>query len=206
MAIISASRRLLANYLTTPTVWLLAKTPITPSILTWIGFGLALVTAAIIVTGNILIAGLLILFSGYFDILDGALARYTNKTTKFGAILDATLDRLSEAVLLLGILGLFLITNEQSMFILIDREWAILLVGLTFLGSTLVSYIKARAEANGIKCEIGIFTRTERVVILALGLLINQITICLAVIALFSIITAGQRLFYVYQQTKKHQN
>jgi len=206
MAIISTSRRLLAGYLTTPAVWLLAKTPVTPSILTWLGFVLALVTAAIIATGNILAAGILVLFSGYFDILDGALARHTNKTTKFGAILDSTLDRLSEAVLLLGILVLFLITKEQSMFSIIDREWAILLIGFTFLGSTLVSYIKARAEANGIKCETGIFTRTERVLILALGLLINQITICLAIIALFSAITAGQRLFHVYLQTKKDEN
>jgi len=170
--------------------------------ITWFGLCLAVVTAVLIAIGNLLAAGLLMLVSGYFDILDGALARHTDKATRFGAILDSTLDRLSEAVVLLGILALFLITKEPNLFALIDRQWAVFLVGVTLLGSPLVSYIRARAEALGIQCQVGIFTRTERVIVLVLGLLTKQIIIALAIIALLSLITAGQRLFYVHKQTK----
>jgi len=67
----------------------------------------------------------------------------------------------------------------------------------------LVSYIKSRAEAAGIKCTVGIFTRPERIIVLSLGLLINQLEIVLSIIAAFSLFTAGQRLFYVWRQIKK---
>jgi len=136
--------------------------------------------------------------------LDGALARHRNQTTRFGAVLDSTLDRLAEAVVLLGILVLLLLTEEQP--ILLAKEWSILLVGVALLGSLLVSYVKARAEALGLECQVGLFTRAERVIVLALGLLLNQIAyalvIALAIIAIFSFITVGQRLLYVWQQTK----
>ena len=82
----------------------------------------------------------------------------------------------------------------------------ILLVGVALPGSLLVSYIRAKAEAIGLKCQVGLFTRTERVVVLALGLLLNQIDnaliIALAIIVVFSFFTIGQRLLYVWQQTK----
>jgi CDP-diacylglycerol--glycerol-3-phosphate 3-phosphatidyltransferase len=138
-----------------------------------------------------------VLIAGFFDMLDGALARYTNRATHFGAVLDSVLDRLSEAAVLLAILVLYI--REQSMAYS-------LLVGAVLVSSLLVSYIRARAEVLGIKCEVGLFTRFERVVVLALGLLLNQITYALvtalAIIAIFSLITAGQRLLYVWQQTK----
>ena len=155
----------------------------------------------LIVTGNLLAAGLVVLLAGFFDILDGALARSTNRATRFGAVLDSTLDRLAEAVLFFGILGLFLFTGEQSfLFTSLTQEWSVLLVFVTLLGSFLVSYIRARAEALGLSCPVGFFTRTERVIVLALGLLLNQVTVALAVIALFSFITVSQRLLYVWQQ------
>jgi len=159
--------------------------------------------AALIATGHLLAAGLMVLFAGFFDILDGALARRTNRTTSFGGILDSTLDRLSEAALLLGILVLFLLAEEQSaLFALLAKEWAILLVGLALLGSFLVSYIRARAEATGLECQVGLFTRAERIVVLALGLLVNQAVIALAIIVVFSFTTTVQRLVYVWQRTK----
>jgi CDP-diacylglycerol--glycerol-3-phosphate 3-phosphatidyltransferase len=138
-----------------------------------------------------------VLIAGFFDMLDGALARRTNQATRFGAILDSTLDRLSEAVLLIGILVLY--AGEQS-------TTGILLAGVALIGSLLVSYIRARAEALGLECQVGLFTRAERVVVLALGLLLNQIDnaliIALAIIVAFSFFTAGQRLLYVWKQTK----
>ena len=192
MAKSSGVRDTVANYLTQPAVRLLARTSITPSTLTWFGFLLAVGAAALIIGGHIFAAGFVVLFAGFFDILDGALARHTNRTTRFGAVLDSTLDRLSEAVVLIGILLYF--SNQSSI--------AVLLVCLALLGSLLVSYIRARAEALGLECQVGLFTRAERVIVLALGLLLNQIVIALAIIVAFSFFTFGQRLIYVWQQTK----
>lgn len=194
---LSEIRKSLAFRFTEPVARLLARTAITPSAITWLGFLLAVGAAALIITGHLFAAGLVVLIAGFFDMLDGALARYTNQATRFGAILDSTLDRISEAVVLLGILVLY--AREQLLA-------QTLLVGVTLLGSLLVSYIRARAEAIGLKCQVGLFTRPERVIVLALGLLLNQIAYvlvaALAIIAVFSFITVGQRLLYVWQQTR----
>ncbi len=197
MAKLSRFRKDVAYHLTYPAVQLLARTSITPNAITWFGFSLAVGGAVLIVTGHLLAAGLVVLIAALFDILDGALARYTNRVTQFGAVLDSTLDRLSDAALLLGILVLY--AREQ----LVPQ---ILLVGLALLGSLLVSYIRAKAEALGLECEVGLFTRAERVVVLALGLLLSQIdnalVIALGITVIFSFFTAGQRLVYVWRQTK----
>jgi len=194
---LSEVRNTTAYYLTQPVVRLLAKTPITPSAITWFGCLLAGRAAALIIIGYPFAAGFVVLIAGFFDIVDGALARHTDRTTRFGAVLDSTLDRLAEAVVLLGILVLY--AMEQSVV-------HILLISVALLGSLLVSYVRARAEAIGLECQVGLFTRAERVVVLALGLLLNQIdnalVIALAIIAVFSFFTVGQRLIYAWQQTK----
>ncbi len=194
---LSEARKTIAYYLTHSAVRLLAKTPIAPDAISWFGFLLTVGAAVLIITGHLFAAGLVVLIAGFFDILDGALARSTNRTTQFGAVLDSTLDRLAEAILLLGILVLY--TKEPS-------TTGILVVGVALLGSLLVSYIRARAEALGLKCQVGLFTRAERVVVLALGLLLSQfahaLIIALVIIVVFSFITIGQRLVYVWQQTK----
>ena len=204
---LSEGRKTVADYLTRPVVRLLARAPITPNAITWFGFLVTVGAAVLIVSGHLFAAGFVVLLAGFFDILDGALARSTKRTTQFGAVLDSTLDRLAEAVLLLGILALFLFTEEKSaLFTLLSQEWAVLLVGVALVGSLLVSYIRARAEALGLECQVGLFTRTERVIVLALGLLLGQIDyaliIALTIIVVFSFITVSQRLFYVWRQTK----
>lgn len=199
MAKLSESRKLIAYYLTQPVATLLAKAPIiTPNVITWLGFLVTLGAAGLIVTGHLLAAGLVVLLAGFFDILDGALARRTNQITPFGALLDSTLDRLSEAVLLLSILILNLLRDQLTV--------EALLVCLALIGSLLVSYIKARAEALDLECEVGLFTRSERVAVLALGLLLSQfdyaLITALSIIVLFSFITATQRVLHVWKQTK----
>ena len=198
MAKLPEIRKTVAGYLTEPITRLLAKTSITPSVITWFGFCLAVGAAALIATGHLFAAGFVVLIAGFFDMLDGALARITDKVTRFGGVLDSTLDRLSEATLLLGLLVVYF--REQSML-------GIIFVGLTLISSLLVSYIKARAEALGLECEVGIFTRPERVVALALGLLLSQIDyaliVVLGIIVVFSFFTVGQRLLYVWRQTGK---
>ena len=193
MMSLSEVRKNLAYYFTRPLVRLLAKTPITPNAISWFGFLVTIGAAALIVTEQLFAAGLVILVAGFFDILDGVLARSTNRVTQFGAVLDATLDRLSEAVLLLGILVLY--ARDLSVV-------GILVVGLALIGSLMVSYIRARAEAMGLQCQVGLFTRAERVVVLALGFLLNQVIIALVIIVVFSFITVAQRLLYVWRQIK----
>jgi len=197
MAKLSEVRKTVAGYLTEPAVWLLSRTSITPSAITWFGFLLAVGAAALITIGHLFAAGFVVLIAGFFDILDGALARHTNQVTPFGTVLDSTIDRLSEAVVLIGILVLY--TREHSFTL-------ILLVCIALLASLLVSYIRARAEAVGLECQVGLFTRAERVIVLALGLLLSQfanaLVIALAIIVVFSFFTVGQRLIYVWQQTK----
>ena len=197
MAKSSGFRRTLASYLTQPALELLARTSITPSAITWFGFLVTVGAAALIITGHLFAAGFVVLVAGFFDILDGALARHTNRVTRFGAFLDSTLDRLSEAVLLFGVLVLY--AREQAFV-------PILLVGVALVSSFLVSYIRARAEGLGLECQGGLLTRPERVVLLALGLLLNHIfnalIIALAIIVVLSLFTFGQRMIYVWQQTK----
>ncbi len=193
----SEAHKTIAYYLTQPAVRLLAKTPISPNTISWFGLLLSVGAAALIITEHPFAAGFVVLVAGFFDILDGALARSTNRITRFGGVLDSTLDRLAEGVVLLGVLILY--AREQSVA-------GVLVVGLALVGSLLVSYVRARAEGAGLECQVGFFTRAERVVVLSLGLLLSQIDyaliIALSVIMVFSFVTVGQRLLYVWRQTK----
>jgi len=188
-------RKSIAVVVTKPVVTLLAKTGVTPNMVTWFGFMLILAAAVLAGKGYLLAAGCVVLVSGYFDIIDGALARGTNQVTRFGAVLDSTLDRVSEAAILLGISAFYLF-NPVAYF-----AWIVLLIGVAILGSFLVSYVRARAEGIGLNCEVGIFTRTERVIILALGLLFSGIpmilVIVIAIIAIMSCVTVVQRMAHV---------
>ena len=190
-------RKFAATKITGPLIPLLSKTGLTPDILTWIGLFINIIAAAVIALNHLLVGGILVLFSGLFDLLDGALARYNNKTTRFGALLDSTFDRLSEALVLIGILILYL-NGEHTL--------EILLIFGVLVASFLISYIRARAESLGIECKTGLFTRAERVIILALGLMIDQVLITLIVLAVFTIVTVIQRLVHVWRQTKKQVN
>jgi len=188
--------------MTQPIVSLLAKTAITPNMVTWSGFVLILVATALVAIGYPFAAGWVVLLSGFFDIIDGALARRTNRVTRFGGVLDSTLDRISEAAILLGIMVFFLFRSQSAI-----SGWIALLIGVTIIFSFLVSYVRARAEALNIDCQVGIFTRVERVIILALGLLLSSINwvliAVLGIIALLSFVTVVQRLVHVYQQSRK---
>jgi len=170
---------------------ILAKTGITPNTVTVVGFLITLVAGYIISTGSLLAGGLVFLFSSFFDMLDGAVARATGRITKFGGILDAALDRLSEAAIFISIIVYY--APEAN-------AWPLLLTGLTLAGSQVVSYIRARSEANGLEGKEGIFTRPERVVVLGIGLITGWLIPALAIICLLSFITIGQRLASAYRQ------
>jgi CDP-diacylglycerol---glycerol-3-phosphate 3-phosphatidyltransferase len=194
---LQVARRALGKYFTDPAVRFLKFTRVSPDTLTWIGAVIACGAGVLAGTTHLFAAGWVVAFSGIFDLLDGALARYLNKTTRFGGVLDSTLDRVSDVAVLIGLIAFY----AQQASIL-----GAVLAGVTIVGSQLVSYIRARAEAMNIKCEVGIFTRPERVVILSLGLLLSSFNpwlfIALGVIAALSWFTAGQRLFFVWQKLK----
>jgi CDP-diacylglycerol---glycerol-3-phosphate 3-phosphatidyltransferase len=195
-------RKSLAAYITQPIVAFLAKTPITPNMVTWMGFIVVIAAAIIAGMGHPFAAGWVMLFSGCFDFIDGALARGTNRVTKFGGILDSTLDRISEGAMLLGVMVYYL--NNPDIF----RSWIVLLAGLAILASFMVSYIRSRAEGAGMDCQVGISTRTERVIVLGLGLLLSPITHyflvgAMGLITLLSTITVIQRMMHVWRQASK---
>jgi CDP-diacylglycerol--glycerol-3-phosphate 3-phosphatidyltransferase len=198
MAKLVGIRKAVGYYLAESPARLLARTPVTPNTITWIGFVLAVGGAVLIAVGQLLAAGLVVLIAAFFDILDGALARLTNRATPFGAVLDSTLDRLSEAVLLIGILVLYAGGGNV---------YPVLLVAATLVFSLLVSYIRARAETLGLDCQVGLFTRGERVILLVLGLCLSPVAgwalpVALLVILVFSFVTVIQRLVYVWQKTR----
>ena len=199
---LSRIRYSLGRVFTDPIVRFIAKAGLTPNSLTIIGFLLNAVAAWVLATGHLFLAGFLVLFSGWFDLLDGALARAQGKTTRFGALLDSTLDRYSEAILLLGLMIFYVKQNTPP---------EILLIYAAMVGSVMVSYIRTRTEGLGMKCEAGLFTRPERVILLALGLILssiwaNAILIVLWILAVGTNLTASQRLLNGWQQTKKHRN
>ncbi len=191
---LNKARRTLAQSVNKIPAELVAKTGISPNIITAVGLLIALVTAWVLYTGHFFLGGFLVLVSGAFDMLDGAVARISGGGTRFGAVLDSTFDRLSEAALFLGLLAFY---AEQSSF----QE--VVLVGAALVGSMMTSYVRARAEGLGLKCEVGLFTRPERVILLAIGLFSDQMLVILWVIAVLSNLVAWQRLLYVWQQTRK---
>ncbi len=193
-------RKSISYRLTAPIVRLLVKTHVTPTVLTWLGFSIALGAAIVIATGHLFVAGFIVLAGGFFDMLDGALARHTGKVTTLGALFDSILDRVSEAALLVGVLIFYLFLGGQPVV-------GILLVCLALIASLMVSYLRAKGEALGLECGVGLFTRPERVIALAIGLLAsgvvdNALVIALAVIVVFGFATAGQRLLHLRGQIR----
>ena len=143
-------------------------------------------------------AGIFIIICGIFDILDGRVAANSNKKSLYGSIFDSTLDRYSEFFIYLGLAIHF------------RTHWALWVIFFAFLGSTMVSYTRARAEGLGIECHVGIMQRAERMVFLAAAAILGSLLkifdpvmiAILGTIALFSNITAIQRTLYVRKAEK----
>jgi CDP-diacylglycerol--glycerol-3-phosphate 3-phosphatidyltransferase len=197
-----------ARYIAAQIVRPLANLGISPNTFTLIGLLLSLVTALVIGKGFFFVGGLLVLFTGIFDLFDGATARVRNLATTFGAFFDSTLDRYSEAITLSGLLfyALFHPTMQVGFWITGSVQiWMIVLIYISIVGSLMVSYTKARAEGLGIECKTGMLARPERVVILATGLLFG-ITVTMwavALLAVFSNLTAIERMIAVFKATQQ---
>ncbi len=186
------------GWIATPLIYIargLEATGISPNALTIITFVLTVAVALILATGNLLVGGLLLIFAALFDTLDGALARHSGKVTVFGAFLDSTMDRYSEAVTLIGLMAFY---ARQP-----DSWQPILLLGVTLVGSLMVSYTRARAEAVGIECKEGFFQRTERIIVLIVGLVTGWMLPVLWILAIFTNVTVVQRVLAVYKSTNE---
>ncbi|NWJ94335.1 MAG: CDP-alcohol phosphatidyltransferase family protein [Chloroflexi bacterium] len=185
---------------------LVAKTGLTPNMVTIIGFLLNFPVAYVLGQGSFLLGGFLILFAGAFDMLDGAVARATGKMTKFGAFLDSTLDRYSEIVVLLGLLLFY----RSEAGLTGEKMGGSILVYIAITGSLMVSYVKARSEGLQIAMKgVGLLPRPERVVMLAIACILtpvfNEIAmiIVLWVLAVGTNLTAFQRIMYVWLTASK---
>ncbi len=189
----SFGRRLLAGPLS-KIVPFLESTGITPNGLSVIGFVFSAAIGLLFAFGYLRIGGFLLIFAALFDTLDGALARATGQVSEFGAFLDSSLDRYSEGVTLAGLAFFYAELGNSTV--------ELMLLFATLLGSLMVSYTRARAEAVGIECKVGIMQRPERIIVLVIGLLTGWVTIALWILAILTNFTALQRIFDVRKQTQ----
>ena len=166
----------------------LARIGISADALTVLGLLASLGVGLLVYQGLLVAAGLVFLVAGAFDLLDGALARRVGQPTRLGALLDSTLDRLGEVAVFLGILLFFLGEGD---------DWGAALTLSALFASSLVSYVKARGEGLGLECAVGLFTRPERVIVIILGLFLDQLLIAVGLITLLSLLTAAQRFLHL---------
>jgi CDP-diacylglycerol---glycerol-3-phosphate 3-phosphatidyltransferase len=176
----------------------LADLGLTANMLTVIGLVLNGVVAIIIATGHEVIGGVLLLVASAFDMLDGAVARATGTTSKFGGFLDSTLDRYSEVVVYLGVLILLLDTD--------DAKTGAILVLISATGALLISYARARAEAAGYSASVGLVARPERVILLGICLIIGEPLWALWVLAIATHLTAATRILHVWRMSLREQS
>ena len=169
---------------------ILAKTKITPNQVTIAGLSANCVVAYFISRGNLsfFAMGILIWIAGFFDALDGSVARHTGRVTKFGSFFDSVLDRYSDSVIYLGILVYFLRLGNANY---------VILVAVAMIGSLGVSYVRAKAESLDLKCEVGPMPRTARIVILGAAFCIGQVFWGLFIVAALTHLTVLQRILYV---------
>ena len=172
---------------------MLARTGVTPAALTLAGLVLHIGSGVLIAPGHLRSGGILLLVAAVCDGLDGALARRTQRVSRFGAFLDSTVDRIDETVVLGGIAVFFLRRGDVASMV-----WnAVALLGLA--GSLITSYTRARAEGLGLDCKVGVFERPERVALTVLGLLLGARVLgpAIGLLAVLSWITVVQRIHHV---------
>jgi CDP-diacylglycerol--glycerol-3-phosphate 3-phosphatidyltransferase len=185
------------------TDWLAARR-VHPNVLTTCGFLVTTSSGLAFHQHNVRVAGLLILLGGFFDILDGRVARLTQLGSKFGAFYDSTLDRISEVIVFLGLLSLY---NDYRLEL--GDVGMIYLIMLAMAGSLMISYTRARAEAMGIDCRVGLMPRAERIVLIGLAALIFgessngfALKAVIALLAVATNLTAFQRIFWVWKHAR----
>jgi CDP-diacylglycerol---glycerol-3-phosphate 3-phosphatidyltransferase len=171
----------------------LALTRINPNVLTFLGLVINMGASALLWVGQFRWAGVVIIGAGLFDMVDGRVARETNRVTRFGGFFDSVLDRYSDLALLTGLL---------VWYGSINRHFYVLLTALAMTGSVMVSYTRSRAENTIPSCKVGFMERPERVVLVIIGALFDRMAAVLWVIAVLSNLTVVHRMIFTWREAK----
>jgi CDP-diacylglycerol--glycerol-3-phosphate 3-phosphatidyltransferase len=190
--------RVRTRFIIDPMVDFMARFQLSPDFLTVLGMASHFLFAWLIANGRFPIAAVAIFFIAPLDALDGALARKLGRQQNgFGAFLDSTLDRVAEIILFGGFLWYFGAQGDT---------WMVALAYLAITGSLMVSYTRARAESLGLSAKVGLLSRVERYAVLTTFLVLNLPVVALAILALFTYVTMGQRMFHVWRQSMSTPN
>lgn len=203
MASLEQLRGVVYRILNPITDWMVARR-VHPNLLTTVGFLVTCGAGLAYSDHHVRTAGVLVLLGGVFDIFDGRVARLSGLGSKFGAFYDSTLDRISETVVFLGMLSLY---NDYRLQL--GDVGMIYMIMLAMAGSQMISYTRARAEAMGLDCRVGLMPRAERVVLIGLSSLLfgesnNGLALKIVIVALAVLtnLTAFQRIVWVYRNAR----
>jgi CDP-diacylglycerol--glycerol-3-phosphate 3-phosphatidyltransferase len=162
-----------------------------PNFFTLLGFFATLVASLLILKELWFLAGLTIVLSGLFDLFDGVIARKLGKVTALGSFLDSVLDRYSDLILLLALLIYYLRKGEPDL---------VILTSFVSIGTILIPYVRAKAEALQVPCTIGLMERAERIILLSIGTLFQWMEPILWILAVLTHFTVLQRIYYVWKK------
>ena len=162
-----------------------------PNLFTLMGFLATLLASCLIVVEAWFLAGLTIILSGLFDLFDGVVARNLGKVTPFGGFLDSVVDRYSDLFLLMSLLIYYLRKADPQM---------VILTSFVSIGTAIIPYARARAEAAQISCSAGLMERAERISLLSVGVLFRWMTPILWILAILTHFTVLERIYYVWKK------
>jgi CDP-diacylglycerol--glycerol-3-phosphate 3-phosphatidyltransferase len=199
-AVINQKLRAGWDRLMSPVGRALARMGLTPNWITLAGVALHVVVAWLILDGRLLAAGLLAIVGAFFDSFDGAVAKARGTTSKFGAFLDSTTDRISDALYFLPLAWLYAVSPDTPEH---AEKWVAAVAIVAMVAGFMVSYVKARAESLGFECNVGIAERAERLIVIIAALILDLVPIGVTVLAVLSTITFLQRVFHVLGQTER---
>jgi CDP-diacylglycerol--glycerol-3-phosphate 3-phosphatidyltransferase len=172
----------------------LALSRIHPNVLTFLGLVINMVAAYMLAVGQFRWAAAVIIGAGLFDMVDGRVARETNRVTRFGGFFDSVLDRYSDCALLVGLL---------VWYGSINRPFYVVLTAVAMAASVMISYTRARAENSIPTCKVGFMERPERVVLVIIGALFDHMAPVLWVIAVLGNLTVVHRMIFTWQEAKR---
>ena len=164
-----------------------------PNVLTLLGFLATLAASLLLLADYWILAGMAIILSGFLDLFDGMVARKLGKGTRFGGFLDSVIDRYSDLFFLLALLIYYLKQGESGL---------VILVFVASIGTVLVPYTRARAEAAQVPCNTGLMERAERIILLIAGTLLNRMVPVLWILAILTHFTVIQRVYHVWKKLR----
>lgn len=198
--IFSVSVRAGLAHVFNPVARALLRARVSPNTVTVAGTLGVLVGAGLATQGWLIPAVVVVTLSALTDLLDGTMARILGRTSKFGALLDSTMDRIADGAVFAAVAYWLAVTGDR---------WGLVGALICLIAGQIISYVKARAEGLGMTCDVGLIERFERLVIVGIGALLTGfgvdrgLTVVLWVLAVLSVFTVVQRMRYVYGQDRQ---